>query len=388
MGSQGIIPPNPAGVEDPEDLLQGGVNELDADRLDVDVAFNNFTADTGPAEVDDPEQLGAILKGIDNALAAAANTVTKPVRNETGVTILKGRLVAVVGFSVAEDRVLVDLADKDTPALRPAVGVTTADFPNNTNANMLVSGPLVGVDTSAFALTDQLVLGNAGAFSRPPRDVGPTFTGEIQNVGSVARVDAVVGDIAMTVDGLENAKASEFFALQGTNGPPSDTNRYVTDSDLRLPTLDENDALQGTDGAPSAANRYVTTTDDRLDAFFASATGDTLGSLATDQIVSGMTIVVPATGVYVAEFSGSLDNDSNGAVVEMSIFKGPSGSTTIIPESERRYRRGSGLVSVAFHCMTTKVALNSGDVVEGRWRTSTGISTMHERVMRIRRVTT
>lgn len=56
-------------------------------------------------------------------------------------------------------------------------------------------------------------------------------------------------------------------AVAGTSGTPSDTNRYVTDSDPRLPTQDENDALEGNfvspgvsleDAPPSDSNRYVT----------------------------------------------------------------------------------------------------------------------------------
>lgn len=94
-------------------------------------------------------------------------------------------------------------------------------------------------------------------------------------------------------------------ALQGTDGVPSNTNRYVTNTDsrntddrdpnqhalgdgtrhssatlaqlnalvsdatlidtgdTRIPTQDENDALQGTDGVPSNTNRYVTNSDSR-----------------------------------------------------------------------------------------------------------------------------
>src|SRR4051812_2361969 len=54
---------------------------------------------------------------------------------------------------------------------------------------------------------------------------------------------------------------AENDALQGTNGSPSGTNKYVTASDTVLPTQSENDALQGTNGSPSNTNRYVTNTD-------------------------------------------------------------------------------------------------------------------------------
>lgn len=171
----------------------------------------------------------------DNELAL---NVVVPVRNETGAQLNKGTLVSVSGYSAPEARYLVQKADKDDGARRPAIGVLTADLPNNTNAEALVSGILRNVDTSTYSLTDQLVLGDEGVFSRPPIDVSP-FTGEVQLVGSVGRVHATLGEIVMNVgQGMLPTTAAQTFALQGTDGTPSDTNRYVTDSDQRLiPTL-------------------------------------------------------------------------------------------------------------------------------------------------------
>jgi hypothetical protein len=49
----------------------GAGDELDGDLLDIDVAFTNITPDTTPPEVTTAAHLGAILKGIDNALVGA-----------------------------------------------------------------------------------------------------------------------------------------------------------------------------------------------------------------------------------------------------------------------------------------------------------------------------
>lgn len=51
---------------------------------------------------------------------------------------------------------------------------------------------------------------------------------------------------------------AEKLATQGTSGAPSDTNRFVTDSDTRIPTQDENNALVGSHGSPSTTNKYIT----------------------------------------------------------------------------------------------------------------------------------
>lgn len=56
----------------------------------------------------------------------------------------------------------------------------------------------------------------------------------------------------------KHATDDEKLALQGTSGSPSDTNRYVTNEDPRVPTQDENDALAGSDGSPSSSNLYIT----------------------------------------------------------------------------------------------------------------------------------
>jgi hypothetical protein len=51
---------------------------------------------------------------------------------------------------------------------------------------------------------------------------------------------------------------AEKFAVEGTFGSPSSTNKFVTDTDPRIPTQDENDALVGSTGTPSTTNKYVT----------------------------------------------------------------------------------------------------------------------------------
>ncbi len=142
-------------------------------------------------------------KQLDSGLAI--DTLTR-VRNETGATIPKGTLLVSLGLMPSGDRILVQAADKDNPTRRPAIGVAIDAIPNNTDAEALVTGTLRGVNTSAFSLSDQLVLGSNGAFSRPPPDLTP-FTGEVQDVGSVTHVDAAVGEITIYIGGLLPATA-------------------------------------------------------------------------------------------------------------------------------------------------------------------------------------
>ena len=57
--------------------IQGAADELDADQVDIDTSFSNFTPDTTPGQVSDTAHLGAILKGIDNKLATLTAQVVR-----------------------------------------------------------------------------------------------------------------------------------------------------------------------------------------------------------------------------------------------------------------------------------------------------------------------
>lgn len=50
----------------------------------------------------------------------------------------------------------------------------------------------------------------------------------------------------------------EKAAVAGTNGTPSSLNKFITNSDNRIPTQNENDALAGSYGSPSSTNKYMT----------------------------------------------------------------------------------------------------------------------------------
>lgn len=218
----------------------GGVDEIDLGALSgtIDDTQHGTRGGSTLHAVATPV-LAGFMSSADKAnldsIVAGTGVITTiaQVRNESGAPIAFGKVVAVVGYSIAESRPLVDLADKDDPSRRPALGITQASIANNTNGEIIVIGKLAGLDTSAFSISDQLVLGDSGGVSRPPPDESP-FTGEIQLVGSVIRVDAVNGEIFFVFgSGMEPVTADQVFALVGTTGTPSGTNKYVTNSDPR-----------------------------------------------------------------------------------------------------------------------------------------------------------
>lgn len=52
-----------------DEHIQGGGDAIDADKLQVDVSLSSITPDTTPSEVTSLTHLGAIIKGVDNALS-------------------------------------------------------------------------------------------------------------------------------------------------------------------------------------------------------------------------------------------------------------------------------------------------------------------------------
>lgn len=288
----------------------------------------------------------------------ATHTVVR-VRNQTGGTLLKGKLLAPAGYEVATGLVLVDLADKDNPALRPAIGVAQEDVPDSAVFEMLVAGGLSGLDTSAFALTDQLVLGNNGDVIRPPPDQDP-FTGEVQLIGSVIRVDATDGHIAFAVgSGLEPVTADQIFALAGSSGTPSKDNPFVTDADSRLA------------GA--------------LTHFHATAAGDIQTTSTTFILAAGMTLT-PGAGDYLVWFSSAAQNSTDSADTIAAAFANGvevvNSSRMIEPHTHGSFSMGRwGIGTIA------KVAgLGAGQAIEIRWRVSAGTGTLGNRSLTLLKV--
>ena len=174
--------------------------------------------------------------------SAGTSDVVLNIRNETGATLIKGTPVYASGYSIAEARPLVATADKDDPAKRPTIGIIPEDILNNSNGRALVAGTIYGLDTSMFALTDQLALGSAGALIRPPPDNASFGEGDLQNIGSVSRAHATDGEIVVALDGLESSDMRQISTFVYRPGAPVDTQNLFGDfNDLYL-------AFQATEG--------------------------------------------------------------------------------------------------------------------------------------------
>ena len=178
----------------------------------------------GPANATQTERglmSAADKTALDNV---TAGNVYTDVRNETGVTIPKGTLVyATDTWYTPDDCPQVDKADKRDGSKRPAIGVTHEDLLTGTTGRVLKNGTLHDIDTSAWEVTDQLMLGDDGAFQRPPPDdyteaSDTQFEGEIQGVASVTRKDAVNGHLSINIGNLEVFTADQSYELSEQAG--------------------------------------------------------------------------------------------------------------------------------------------------------------------------
>jgi hypothetical protein len=93
-------------------------------------------------------------------------------------------------------------------------------------------------------------------------DIPELFGWDGTNWTNMTNVLAITADFAAHRANLfvneKHLTDNEKDAALGTYGSPSLLNRFVTDTDLRVPTQSENDALVGSTGTPSSTNKYVT----------------------------------------------------------------------------------------------------------------------------------
>ena len=122
-------------------------------------------------------------------------------RNQSGATLLKGKVVSITGVSGNET--LVDLADADDATARPAFGLVYADANNNAGCEVVTLGNLIDVNTSAFLEGDTLFVSTSAGELTATAPTGEAA--EIQNIGKVIRSHATAGIIRVGGAGRANA---------------------------------------------------------------------------------------------------------------------------------------------------------------------------------------
>ena len=160
---------------------------------DLDLNTHDVTG-TGNINITGTVTSDEFIGDVNGAIRFAA-------KNESGATLLKGKVVSITGVSGNET--LVDLADADDATARPAFGLVYADANNNAACEVITFGNLTGLNTSAFSEGDTLYVStSAGELTATPPS---GESADIQNIGRVIRSHASAGIIKVGGAGRANA---------------------------------------------------------------------------------------------------------------------------------------------------------------------------------------
>jgi len=188
-------------VNEIKDVVNNNATELDS--TNVLVATNttdistNTSALTGKADLTGAVFTGSItspdfigdLNGSVRFTAKAAQALTK------------GQVVAITGVSGFDT--VVDLADADNVASRPAFGLVWASVSINQPVEIVTFGNLEGLDTSAFTEGDTLYLSTVAGEYTATAPAGEAA--DIQNIGKVIRSQNGTGIVKVMGSGRANA---------------------------------------------------------------------------------------------------------------------------------------------------------------------------------------
>lgn len=129
-------------------------------------------------------------------VAGQAGTLVRLVRNNSGATITKGTVVYINGASGNNPTIAKAIATGDSTSAQ-TFGLLQADITNNSNGYVVVTGDLIGVNTSAIAEGSQLYLSSttAGAYTTT-KQLAPAH---LVYIGVVSRSHATLGQIEVKI---------------------------------------------------------------------------------------------------------------------------------------------------------------------------------------------
>jgi hypothetical protein len=239
-----------------------------------------YESDTGLSKIGD----GATAW---NALPyAAVSRITEEVKNSTGSTIAKGRVVYISG--AVGKNALISLSDADTEATSSkTLGLTAASIADGATGMVICQGLLSGVNTGSATAGQAVWLSSTAGefvFGAPPAKPAHSVY-----LGVVIRAHATVGEILVKVQ-----NGYELNELHDVNaGSPSDNNLLAWDSASSMWT----NQTAAEAGLATAANPTFTGT---LNAAAVSISGNlTVGGTTTT--VNAQDLVVTDPLIYIGE---------------------------------------------------------------------------------------
>jgi hypothetical protein len=147
---------------------------------------------------DSPSFTGLTITGtapvvIPHIHGSIAGNLYVHVRNSSGSQLTAGTAVYSIGSVGDTDRITVAACDPTDPLKMPAIAVLETTLANNGDGDAVILGELRPFNTNSYQLGDQLYVGAGGAMVATI-----PASGEVQQVGSVVRVNVNTGTILVT----------------------------------------------------------------------------------------------------------------------------------------------------------------------------------------------
>jgi len=142
-----------------------------------------------------------------------ADVVHLEVRNESGGLLTKGTPVYYSGYSIGQDKVLVSPADASDRATMLCLGLLNEDLAHNATGDLLRTGRIYDIDTSAWSAGDQLFVSEtAGELT----NVAPTGAAFVQHVAEVMRSHASLGTVSLNLSADHRTGLANLLMEDGT----------------------------------------------------------------------------------------------------------------------------------------------------------------------------
>ena len=162
---------------------------------------------------------GGLLSNINAANVTGEIPTRLSVKNTSGGTLTKGTPVYVTGTVGATTVVEVSPSRADTASTMGCVGLLEQDLVNNATGYAVSVGTLLNVNTSTYAVGNQLYVGITGGLT----NTRPTDGNIVQSVGIVGRVNSSTGSIEVNIwniNGLPNLNNGNIWVGNSSNGYP------------------------------------------------------------------------------------------------------------------------------------------------------------------------
>jgi len=173
------------GILGGSDVFHGGSNgTINPD----DLATLLYTAENGGG--------WEIQSHPNTQVSSNASSITVRASEALGSALLP---VYISGYNVGLSLMTVGIADQDDPAKMPSIGITISAISNNATGQIVTSGVIENVNTSAFSLNDALYVSDSGTLT----NTKPTLD-DIQAVARVSRSNASTGSVMVVGAGRSN----------------------------------------------------------------------------------------------------------------------------------------------------------------------------------------